>query len=262
MAKKFFIFLIFMSFLVVPTINYAGIPVSDAVALAQRIKLLAKEIAKWTIYIQRFKEYSKIFGRLKNNFEYTVRGFAENELNELIGDYLETTLRVIDSVAYDDKDNLDDWTGIFKDANQLYTKYQNIQDTGYLTDNHLYRNPNIKAIIDARIKQREEHLAGLKGMITNLQLIRESEVEIAKKFSEYEKQVNLMGQDQYPSQAKVTALMNLMDLDILKLNTNIMALYRMMLEKELKENTQQMLESQIESKAYQEESQNYKVIKE
>ena len=259
MRKKLFCGLVFLVFLVVPTIEVnAGIPVSDAAALAQRIKLLAQEISKWTLYIQRFKEYSKIFGRLKNNFEYTVQGFLQDEISAIIGDYLETTLKVIESVAYDDAQNLDDWSGIFKDAGTLFTKYQNLPDTSYLTGNSLYANPNIKAIIDARIKQREEHLANLKATITNLQLIRSSETEIAKKFGEYEKQINLMGQDEYPSQAKITALMNLMDLDILKLNTNIMALYRMMLENELKDMASQIQEEQLQSRNAHDEKRNNK----
>jgi hypothetical protein len=53
-----------------------------------------------------------------------------------------------------------------------------------------------------------------------------------------------------------------MDLDILKLNTNIMALYRMMLENELKQAAEEESESQKSGQSIHEEIENYKKIKE
>lgn len=262
MLKKTVCVFLLLIFLASPVMVNAGIPVADFVAFAQRIKLLAKEIAKWVLYINRFKEFSKNLGNLKNNFERTIRGFIGDELNQLIGDNIEMTMKVIESVAYEDKDRKDEWTEIFKDYTKLETKYENIKDTEYIKQNKLYQNQNIKNIIDNKIKQKEENLTNIKATIQNMQLIRESEMEMVKKFSNYEKQVETLGSGSYMSVAKITTLMNLMDLDILKLNTNIMALFRMMLENQLKQMAEEEDENQKQARAIQDEVDNLKKIKE
>jgi hypothetical protein len=172
------------------------------------------------------------------------------------------TMKVIESVAYEDKDRQDEWTEIFKDVNRLETKYENIKDTEYIKQNKLYQNQNIKNIIDNKIKQKEENLTNIKATIQNMQLIRESEMEMVKKFRNYEKQVETLGSGSYMSVAKITTLMNLMDLDILKLNTNIMALFRMMLENQLKQMAEEEDENQKQARAIQDEVDNLNKIKE
>jgi len=262
MLKKTVCAVLLLIFLASPVIVNAGIPVADFVAFAQRIKLLAKEIAKWVLYINRFKEFTQNLSNLKNNFQRTIRGFLGDELNKLIGDNIDMTMKVIESVAYEDKDKQDEWTEIFKDVNRLETKYENIKDTEYITKNKLYQNPNIKNIIDNKIKQKEENLTNIKTTIQNMQLIRESEMEMVKKFSNYEKQLEKLGTEEYLSQAKIITIMDLMDLDILKLNTSIMALFRMMLENQLKQMAEEEDENQKQARAIQDEVDNLKKIKE
>lgn len=90
-------------------------------------------------------------------------------------------------------------------------------------------------------------------------------MEMVKKISGYEKQIKALGvekEDYYLSESKITTIMNLMDLDILKLNTNIMALYRMMLENELKQAAEEESESQKSGQSIQEEIENYKKFQE
>ena len=265
MFKKTVCAILFIVLMSSPAMVNAGIPIADLSAFAQRISLLAKEIAKWTIYISKFKSYAEHLGRLKNNFESTLRGFIEGELNELVGDNIDVTLNVIKSIAYEDADKQDEWTEIFKDVQKLEIKYENIKDTEYLKQNKLYQNPYLKEGIDRQIKQREDNLTNIKNTIKNLQLIRESEMEMVKKISGYEKQIKALGvekEDYYLSESKITTIMNLMDLDILKLNTNIMELYRMMLENELKQAAEEELESQNSGRSIQEEIENYKIFQE
>jgi hypothetical protein len=264
MLKKTVCVILFIGFIVQPVVVNAGIPVSDLIGYAQRIKLLAKEIAKWVIYIKRFKEFTANLSNIKNNFQRTIRGFAEDELNKLIGDNIDMTIKIIESVAYEDKDKQDEWTEIFKDVKKLDIKYKNLKDSEYTTQNPLYKNPYIKTIIDDDINQRKENRTNILDTIQKLQLIRESEEEMVAKFVNYKKQIETLGGvgDGYISFSKITTLMNLMDLDILKLNTNIMALYRIMLENELKQMTVEEKERQKQGKEHQDEIMNIEKIKE
>lgn len=240
----------------------AALPVSDLSALAQRIGLMAQEIAKWTLYINKFKDYTRILGNLKKNFEHTVLGLTQAEINQLIGDNIELTGKIIDSIAYDDKDKLDEWTEIFKDHRQLEVKYQNIKDTEYLLENPLAQNPSIRGIFEESIRQREEALQNLQKQIVDLQQIRESEKEVLDKLKHYAEQVELLAGDEYPSYAKVSTLINLMDLDLLKLATTQLALYRMMLETELKSMTGELHATQQQLRQAHEEVKNYQLVKE
>jgi len=230
----------------------AAIPTTDLSAMAQRIALKAQEIAKWTIYIDKFRKYTKTMQNLKSNFERTAIGIPEAELNKLIGDNIERTGKIIDSIAYTDKDKKDVWTEIFKDYKRLGSVYQNIDNTDHLQESYLNVNPNIRQMINETITARQEALQDIQKQISDLGLIREIELEVMEKISHYEDQVKELGSADYPSYAKVTTLLNLMDLDILVLTTNQLALYRIMLEKEIKsmtielDNTQKMLKQQLD----------------
>jgi hypothetical protein len=245
----------------------AGIPVADILAIAQRVKLMALEMAKWVSYIKKFKEYSQKLLNLKYTFEHTIKGFEDGELDDFMGDLLtEMTGKIIDGIAYDDKNNKDEWTKIFKDVNQLDVKYQNLKDTDYLRDIPLYKNPSIKEIVDKKIISRESELLEIRRQITQLQLIRESEKEILNKFKGYEDKIEKYGTtdinttERYQSYSKIAAITDLIDLDILKLNTNQLSLYRIMLENELKTLTNELNETQQSVKSARDEIKNYDAL--
>lgn len=245
----------------------AGIPVVDLSALAQRISLLAQEIAKWKIYIDKFKDYLKNFQKLKNTFEHSIKGFKPDELRDYIGENFEKFVKdIISGIAYDDESHLDDWSVIFKDVDELEVRYKNINDTKYLDNNPLVKNPKVREMVDARKRLNEEDLLNIKKQAETLQLIRESEREILEKFGHYEDLIDKVGTstqetaDNFQSYTRIAAVTDLIDLDILKLGTNQLTLYRLLLESELKTMTRELLITQQIIKDAQQEIDNYKAL--
>lgn len=231
-----------MLFISTANLNAFGIPVIDWKALSQRIEITAKKLKKWIDYIEQFNYYRKKFDALKMRFEATIRRFNDGEIDDLFGGIdVDKLMAVLESTVYDDKNNLDEWRKIFKDINQLIIKYPDLKNYNYVIKNRFYKS-TAKELIDIEIKRNNEQLQDYQKIMIDLNEMRKMETElITNKYKGYRDKIKEFSDGAMsPNLLKIYVLIDMIDMEILKLNYSMMVLLRTYFELDIKERTNEM----------------------
>jgi hypothetical protein len=269
MKKKILIVIMMVALFLAPlNIHSGGLPVVDWSALIQRVTQVAKTLAQWYQYIEKFKKFNNDFKRYKYAFMTTYRGFENlDSLSDIFVnvDNLEHFIEMV----YHDSGKYDTWADIFSEAKTIEAKYQGINDDQYLRDNPLYKNPNIKPEIDRVIEKNKNKLIEINGGIEMAKNYRKTEEEILGKIKKYQDKVGIYategGETKDTTKSseiiKMLYINALTSLENLRVETELTSLMRLKYEKLLKDEIELLDEENHEGKRREEEIKNYETLK-